>query len=52
MKINTFAVAVTMLEGGKKNLSIAQVKEVLRVINDLLDGDLYKAIRKRRDVHL
>ena len=43
--VNDFAVKVSKIEGGKKNLSIAQIKEVLKVANGLVDGKLYKAIR-------
>jgi len=46
MKITDFAVEVTKLEGGKKQINIAQVKEVLKVINKLLGGKLYKLIRE------
>lgn len=46
MKVTTFSQRVTKGEGLKQALSIAQVKEVLRVANDLLDGELYKAIRR------
>ena len=46
MNINDFAVKVTKKEGGKKSISIAQVKEVLKIVNDLLKGELYKLIRK------
>jgi hypothetical protein len=41
-----FAVEVSKLEGKKKQVNIAQIKEVLRVINDLMEGDLYRKIRK------
>jgi len=46
MKVTDFAVLVSKLEGKKINLSIAQIKECLKVTNDLLGGELYKAIRK------
>lgn len=46
MKINAFAKLVTEEEGLKKSISIAQVKEVLRIANDHLDGKLYAAIRE------
>lgn len=46
MKISDFAVEVSMLEGKKKNLSIAQIKEVLKVTDKLLNGELYRIIRK------
>ena len=46
MKINDFAVLVAEEEGGKKEMSIAQIKEVLKVTNGLLGGELYKLVRK------
>ena len=45
MKITDFAVKVSELEGKKKQLSIAQIKEVLKVANKLTGGLLYKTIR-------
>jgi hypothetical protein len=45
MKITRFAVLVSLLEGKKKSISIAQIKEVLRIANVLLGGLLYKLIR-------
>jgi hypothetical protein len=46
MNINEFAVKVAKGEGLKKAVNIAQIKEVLRVANQLLAGALYKAIRQ------
>lgn len=46
MTINQFAVEVSKSEGKVKQLSIAQIKEVLKVSNDITDGELYKLIRK------
>jgi len=46
MNINKFAVEVTKLEGKKKQVNIAQIKEVLKVTNKLLGGKLYKLIRE------
>ena len=46
MNINDFSKKVTKLEGGKISISIAQVKEVLKIVNGLLKGGLYKLIRK------
>jgi len=46
MKINDFAKEVSVDEGGKKEMNIAQIKEVLKVTNTLLDGELYKLIKK------
>ena len=49
MKVTDFAVLVTQHEGMKKEVNIAQIKEVLKVVDDLLKGDehggLYKQIR-------
>ena len=45
MTINEFAKKVTLKEGGKKSISIAQVKEVLKITNDLLGGALYSIIK-------
>lgn len=42
-----FAVLVSEKEGGKINLNISQIKEVLKVVNELVDGELYKIIRKK-----
>ncbi|GMQ79529.1 MAG: hypothetical protein BMS9Abin02_2127 [Anaerolineae bacterium] len=50
MKVTTFSELVTKREKGKKEISIAQVKEVLKIIKDLLiehgQEDIYKAIRR------
>lgn len=45
MKVTDFAVLVTKLEGKKKEVNIAQIKEVLKATNWLLYGYLYKLIR-------
>ena len=45
MKVSKFSERVTKIEGKKKQISIAQVKEALKVTNDLLAGGLYKLIR-------
>lgn len=45
MNINELAKAVTQDEGLKKEVNIAQVKEVLRVLNQIMDGALYKMAR-------
>lgn len=39
MNMNDVAVAVTKAEGGSKNLDIAQVKEVIKVLGDLIAAD-------------
>lgn len=46
MKITEFAKVVTEAEGMKKSVSIAQVKEILRIINVLTCGFLYAKIRE------
>lgn len=45
MKINQFAVKVSEHEGLKKQVNIAQIKEILKVINKLTNGAFYKLIR-------
>ena len=47
MNINDFAVLISKKEGGKVNLSIAQIKEVLKKVNIELDSGFYKLIRKK-----
>lgn len=46
MTVNQFAVEVSKQEGKKKQVNIGQIKELLRVINGITDGDLYRLIRK------
>lgn len=48
MTINEFAVKVCKNEGLKKQVDIAQVKEVLKVVNDLTGGKLYKEIKGQK----
>lgn len=43
--IRDFAREVSKYEGGKVNLPIAQISEVLRVINDRTNGEFYKFIK-------
>ena len=45
MKITDFSVEVSKQEAGKKQVNIAQIKEILKVINKLLKGKFYKLIR-------
>ena len=45
MSINKFAEKVSALEGGAKSISIAQIKEVLRIVNDITNGLLYAIIK-------
>lgn len=50
MNVNAFAKIVAMKEAGKKEVSIAQIKEILRVIRDVLlktrGIDFYKVIKE------
>ena len=46
MKVTDFSEEVTKKEGLKKSISIAQIKEVLRIANQMLKGELYKLIRR------
>jgi len=46
MTINQFAKSVTLTEGLKVSISIAQVLEVLKIVNRILGGDLYRWIKK------
>lgn len=45
MRVTSFARMVSRVEGGRVNLTIAQIGEVLRVVNGLTRGLLYTAIR-------
>lgn len=45
MKITTFAKKISELEGLKKQINIAQISELLKVINKLTRGLLYAAIK-------
>jgi len=47
MKILDFTLEVAKKEGKKVGVNIAQIKEVIRVINDITKGELYGWIRKR-----
>ena len=46
MKVSEFAKHVAIVEGLKKPVSIAQIKEILRIINDMMDGAFYREIRR------
>ena len=45
MNINQFAKRVAQEEGQKKQVNIAQIKEILAVVNRLTRGILYQIIR-------
>ena len=47
MKLTTLAEIVARLEGKKRPISIAQIKEVLACINEATYGDFYKWVRKQ-----
>ena len=47
MNVQRFSEIVTKKEGKKISISIAQVKEVLKIVNRLLGGKLYKLIRNK-----
>ena len=47
MKISDFSELVALHEGMKKQISIAQIKEVLKIVNKLTNGVLYTIIRKQ-----
>lgn len=48
MKIQEFATLVTKAEGGKKEVTVAQVSEILKVINKELWGIPYALIKMKR----
>ena len=50
MNINEFARLVAKAEGKKKQVDIAQIKEMLRAANQALTGGLYSAIRGLKPV--
>ena len=45
MKITAFAKKVAKLEAKKREVNIAQIMEILCVINKLTSGELYRIIR-------
>lgn len=45
MKITEFAEKVARREGKKKQVNIAQILEILKIVNKLTKGVLYSAIR-------
>jgi len=47
MKITKFSELVATLESGKREVDISQIKQILRITNELVDGKLYKAIREK-----
>ncbi len=51
MKVTDFSKQVSLQEGKKKSMDIAQISEILKVANNLLGGELYSAIRKLPDTN-
>ena len=49
MNANEAAKKVTEYEGLKKQISIAQVKEVMRILNELTGKKLYKLLKECND---
>ena len=45
LTIHKFACLVAKKEGKKKQVNIAQIKEILKVVNGLLGGELYNLIK-------
>lgn len=45
MNINKLAREITLKEGKRVSLSIAQTKELLRILNNLSDGVFYKLVK-------
>ena len=45
MKVTEFALLVASEEGKKREVNIAQIKEILKVINTITEKEFYKMIR-------
>jgi len=45
MTVNEFAQLISVNEGKKKQVDIAQILEILKVSNKLTDGQLYRLIK-------
>ncbi len=46
MRITEFANMIAVRERGRKQVNIAQIKEIVKIINEMLEGKLYKDVRK------
>lgn len=46
MKVTDFNKKIAKIEGKKRQVSIAQIAEISRIINKLTNGEFYKIIRK------
>lgn len=49
MKVTTFSQKVAQFEGLKVQVNIAQIKEILRVSDKLLNGSFYKLVRSAEE---
>ena len=45
MRVAEFRRLIAKYEGQKESMTIAQISEVLRIVNDLLGGAVYRLIR-------
>ena len=45
MDLNAFAKRISKLEGKKKQVDIAQIKEILKIINRITNGILYSLVK-------
>ena len=45
MKITDFALMIASREGKIQQVNIAQIKEILKVINEITEKEFYKIIR-------
>ena len=50
MNVNEFCTEISKREGKKKQVDIAQISEIIKITNDLLDGELYDLIKKKETV--
>ncbi len=48
MNINEFCTEISKLEGKNKQVDIAQISEIIKITNDLLDGQLYDLIKNKK----
>lgn len=49
MKINRFATKIAQIEGGKTQVNIAQISEILSIVNKQTWGILYFLINLKRE---
>lgn len=46
MNLNNFAKIVALAEGKKRSMPIGQVKEILKIVDKMLGGELYRIVRE------